>query len=224
MSTKSSIALLNSPLPEWLNKTSKTLHLERSFWYKQGTGLKWEPFTFKHLIIVTKYMIRLTIPQQKDVVWTSLPKTFYYHTDDLRCDEEEQWDRTLPWGWLPVHYKTWWSRQLYRNVSIFDYICTLQYLVSRKRNTKAKMHPSKVSSSDFLFKFHLKTLKKPKMSNCTNHRYVNQMCFEVGDFMFEMTTNFSRAVTEYNEAYKNLSEHLQDYRNRWQKLSHTYYQ
>ena len=50
------------------------------------------------------------------------------------------------------------------------------------------------------------------------------MCFEIGDFMFEMTTNFSRAVTEHNEAYKKLSEHLQDYKNRWEKLSDSYYQ
>ena len=55
-------------------------------------------------------------------------------------------------------------------------------------------------------------------------RYVKQMCFEVGDFMFEMTTNFTRAVTEYNEVYNKLSEHLQEYRTRWEKLSDTYYQ
>ena len=55
-------------------------------------------------------------------------------------------------------------------------------------------------------------------------RYIKQMCLEIGDFMFEMTTNFTRAVKEYNEEYNKLSEHLNDYRNRWEKLSTTYYQ
>ena len=50
------------------------------------------------------------------------------------------------------------------------------------------------------------------------------MCFEVGDFMFEMKTNFSRAVSEYNEAYNKLIKHLEDYRKKWEKLSDTYYQ
>ena len=50
------------------------------------------------------------------------------------------------------------------------------------------------------------------------------MCFEVGDFMFELKTNFSRAVVEYNVAYSRLSEHLRDYRKKWEKLSETYYQ
>ena len=50
------------------------------------------------------------------------------------------------------------------------------------------------------------------------------MCFEVGDFMFEMKSNFTRAIIEYSEAYNKLSEHLQNYRSRWEKLSDTYYQ
>ena len=50
------------------------------------------------------------------------------------------------------------------------------------------------------------------------------MCFEVGDVMFEMTTNFSRAVTEYNKAYTKLLGHLEEYHSKWEKLSDTYYQ
>ena len=50
------------------------------------------------------------------------------------------------------------------------------------------------------------------------------MCFELGDSLYEMKTNFTRAVTEYNAAYNKLGEHLQNYRNRWEKLSDTYYQ
>ena len=50
------------------------------------------------------------------------------------------------------------------------------------------------------------------------------MCFEVGDFMFEMTKNFSQVVTEYNKAYTKLIQHLQEYYSRWEKLSDTYYQ
>ena len=50
------------------------------------------------------------------------------------------------------------------------------------------------------------------------------MCFEVGGFMFEMKRNFTKAVVEYNQAYFKLVKHLQNYRNRWEKLSDTFYQ
>ena len=50
------------------------------------------------------------------------------------------------------------------------------------------------------------------------------MCFEVGDFMFEMKTNFTLAVAEYNQVYIKLIRHLQEYRNRWEKLSDAFYQ
>ena len=77
-----------------------------------------------------------------------------------------------------------------------------------------------------LFSYVLKSRWKysvvvPQFFSC---RYVKQICFEVGDAMFEMTTNFSRAVTEYNKAYTKLIEHLHDYYSRWEKLSDTYYQ
>ena len=57
-----------------------------------------------------------------------------------------------------------------------------------------------------------------------NFRYLKQMCFEVGDFMFELKTNYTIAVAEYNQAYNRLIKHLEEYRKKWEKLSDTYYQ
>ena len=53
---------------------------------------------------------------------------------------------------------------------------------------------------------------------------LKQLCFEVGETLYNMTSEFDKAVEDYNEAFQALTQELTRYRKTWTKLEDTFYQ
>ena len=52
---------------------------------------------------------------------------------------------------------------------------------------------------------------------------LEQLCFEVGETIYNMTAEFNKAVEDYNEAFEALTLGFTQYRKAWEKLGDTYF-